>query len=603
MSRRLLANRAVHRDRMEKLGGHCRNRFCLVFSISFALWFLMFYFLHSPELTGSADDILPLPDDYSVLRLAQTESHPPLPVFRNLDVHPPVDDSPPPSHQVIETQHSTPVKRPPETPSIYARPSVEQLQLPRKRGRRPPAYRRPPAPPKVERQQTPVPPPVPKKAAAQTPKSDPCWGRYVYVHRLPRKFNDDMIKGCKYLSMWTDMCQFTSNAGLGPPLDNAVHVFATRGWFSTNQFSLEVIFHNRMKQYKCLTTNASEAAAVFVPFYAGLDVSRYLWGSTAAVRDSTSREVLKWLAAQPPWKAMGGRDHFMVAGRISWDFRRETFVDTDWGNQLLLLPEARNMTVLVIESSPWNSNDFGIPYPTYFHPSSDDQISKWQGRMRRMKRHWLFTFAGGPRPNLPRSVRNLIIAQIRDSKRGRLLECDIGQSKCHLPGTVMKMFQGSVFCLQPSGDSYTRRSTFDSMLAGCIPVFFHPGSAYVQYLWHLPRDYTRYSVFIPEGDIKSGKVSIERRLLSIPSKQVKAMRETVIRMIPRLIYADPRSRLERYEDAFDVAVEGVIERVERLRKEMKGEIPKVAFDEEETWKYEFTGKVGEHEWDPLFDRA
>jgi hypothetical protein len=37
------------------------------------------------------------------------------------------------------------------------------------------------------------------------------------------------------------------------------------------------------------------------------------------------------------------------------------------------------------------------------------------------------------------------------------------------------------------------------MLAGSIPVFFHPGSAYVQYIWHLPKNYTRYSVFIPEA--------------------------------------------------------------------------------------------------------
>ncbi|KAI3967736.1 hypothetical protein MKX01_039646, partial [Papaver californicum] len=34
----------------------------------------------------------------------------------------------------------------------------------------------------------------------------------------------------------------------------------------------------------------------------------------------------------------------------------------------------------------------------------------------------------------------------------------------------------------PPGDSPPRRSAFDAvLLAGCIPVFFHPGSAYTSF--------------------------------------------------------------------------------------------------------------------------
>lgn len=49
------------------------------------------------------------------------------------------------------------------------------------------------------------------------------------------------------------------------------------------------------------------------------------------------------------------------------------------------------------------------------------------------------------------------------------------------------------------------------------------------------------------------------------------MREEVIRQIPRVIYANPRSRLETLEDAFDTTVKGVLERVEKIRRDMKGE--------------------------------
>lgn len=48
---------------------------------------------------------------------------------------------------------------------------------------------------------------------------------------------------------------------------------------------------------------------------------------------------------------------------------------------------------------------------------------------------------------------------------------------------------------------------------------------------------------------------INETLLGIPKHQVKAMKEEVIRLIPRIIYADPRaSGLETLEDAYDIAV-------------------------------------------------
>ena len=436
-------------------------------------------------------------------------------------------------------------------------------------------------------------------------ESDLCLGRYIYVHDLPSRFNENLLKHCRSLTNWTDMCLFTSNGGLGPRLPNFNRVYSKTGWFATNQFLLEVIFHNRMKQYKCLTNDSSLASAIFVPYYAGLDVSRYLWYSNTSMRDAASLELVKWLREKPEWKKMWGRDHFLVAGRITWDFRRMGKNDSDWGNKLMLLPETRNMTVLIIESSPWDNNDFAIPYPTYFHPSNDNEVFQWQHRMRRQKRRFFFSFAGAPRPNLQDSIRNEIIDQCRASrKKCRLLECDGRVNRCYKPVYVMKMFQSSVFCLQPAGDSFTRRSTFDSILAGCIPVFFHPGSAYVQYLWHLPKDYTKYSVFIPANDVKNGKVSIEKILSRIPKEKVRAMREAVIRLIPKVIYADPRSRLVTVEDAFDVTVKGVLDRVEKIRREMrKGKNSSFSYPEELSWKYNLFGTLGKHEWDPYFART
>ncbi|KAL2486479.1 Exostosin family protein [Abeliophyllum distichum] len=445
-----------------------------------------------------------------------------------------------------------------------------------------------------------------EKRAKSGRKSNSCTGRYIYVHDLPSKFNNDLLKQCKLLNKWTDMCQYFLNMGLGPALGNPQRMFLSKGWFVTDQFSLEVIFHNRMKQYECLTNDSTRATAIYVPYYAGLDIARHLWDShNISVRDSDALDLVKWLREKPEWNAMGGMDHFLVAGRITWDFRRVIDEDNAWGNKLMLLSESQNMTILTIESSPWNKNDFGIPYPTYFHPSSDDQVFQWQNKMRQQKRRTLFTFAGAPRPNIEDSIRSEIMEQCTASRRKcRLLECKNGRNKCIKPVHIMKMFQNSIFCLQPPGDSFTRRSTFDSILAGCIPVFFSPASAYVQYLWNLPTDYTTYSILIPEDDVKQKNVRIEHVLSRIPRKKVSEMREEVIKLIPKVIYADPRARLKTVEDAFDLTIKGVLERVEKLRREIReGRNSSIDFDQENSWKYYTFGTTQEHEWDHFFLRT
>lgn len=423
-----------------------------------------------------------------------------------------------------------------------------------------------------------------------------CAGRYVYMHDLPSEFNDELMKQCKLLDPWVDMCAYTANEGLGMELGNPQKVFQERDWFSTHQFSLEPIFHARMKQYDCLTDDSSKASAIFVPYYAGFDIARYLWGDfNASVQDSGAQRLMDWLREKPEWNVMGGKDHFFIAGRVTWDFRR---VGSSWGNSLLVLPESQNMSALTIESSPWNKNDFAIPYPTYYHPSTDEEVAQWQSRMRRQRRGTLFSFAGAERPSMQDPIRSQVMKQCMQSRRKcRLFECKSQDKKCEKAIYVMKLFQKSIFCLQPPGDTFTRRSTFDSILAGCIPVFFTPASFYVQYIWHLPKDFTKYSVLISEDDVKENKVSIEKVLSRIPRRRVAAMREQVIRLIPRVIYGNPRERLKKVEDAFDLAVKGVIGRVERLRKKEEKE-----FDEEKSWKYYTFGTVGKHEWDHFFRR-
>ena len=121
-------------------------------------------------------------------------------------------------------------------------------------------------------------------------------------------------------------------------------------------------------------------------------------------------------------------------------------------------------------------------------------------------------FAGGggisANPNVRRSIRlecenstGMSVNGTRYTKLCDFVDCSNGVCE-HDPLRVMKPMLQATFCLQPPGDTPTRRSTFDGILAGCIPVFFEDLSSKKQYQWHLPEEkYEEFSVFIPKEEV------------------------------------------------------------------------------------------------------
>ncbi|KAI4372803.1 hypothetical protein MLD38_010990 [Melastoma candidum] len=217
------------------------------------------------------------------------------------------------------------------------------------------------------------------------------------------------------------------------------------------------------------------------------------------------------------------------------------------------------MTLLSVELCVWN-NDFAIPYPTFYHPSMDVEVSEWPERMRKQRRMHLFTFLGGPRPETQLTIRGEIIRQCVASRGNcNWVNCSSDSDNCNNPANVMKVFQRSVFCLQP-------------------------GAAYLQYLWHLPKNYSCYSVFIPMDNTM--KVNIGSVLVQIPEHDILAMREEVIRLIPGIVYADPRSSERTFKDAFDVTVKRVLEQVGHTREVVAaGGDPSIGFVEQNHHKF------------------
>jgi xyloglucan galactosyltransferase MUR3 len=73
-------------------------------------------------------------------------------------------------------------------------------------------------------------------------------------------------------------------------------------------------------------------------------------------------------------------------------------------------------------------------------------------------------------------------------------------------------------------------------------LLFHPLSAYERYKVRLPEEHDTYSMLILENDVRAGNVSIEETLRRIPPDVAERMTQTMIKLIPRLVYAWTRGR-------------------------------------------------------------
>ncbi|CAK9183284.1 unnamed protein product [Ilex paraguariensis] len=408
--------------------------------------------------------------------------------------------------------------------------------------------------------------------------AEKCESGKVYVYNLPEMLNKDLLNKCHELDPWHSLCNAVSNNRFGPRatgLAGIVPANLVPAWYWTDMHAGEIIYHARILNYKCRTMDPELARVFYIPFYAGIAVQKYLFtNSSARDRDWHCETMLRWVQNQPYWRRFNGSDHFIMLGRVTWDFRRSN--DADWGTSFINMPLMQNIIRLTIEQSQWDPLDVGVPYPTGFHPRSASEVHQWQNFVRTRKRKTLFAFAGGKRPGMKNDFRSLLLSYCyKESDSCRVVDC--GRTRCQ-DGTsaILEAFIDSDFCLQPRGDSYTRRSQFDCMLAGSIPVFFWKNGIYDQYQWFLPGDPQSFSVFIDHRDVRNGATSIRRVLEIFSREEVRRMREKVIDSIPKFVYADPSQGLDVSIDAVDIAIDGVLRRFKEQRGGRKSNTTKEA---------------------------
>ncbi|CAK8563682.1 unnamed protein product [Lathyrus sativus] len=417
------------------------------------------------------------------------------------------------------------------------------------------------------------------KSTTQT--QNDCENRWIHIRKLPSIFNLDLLSNCSEYTFLDDLCPFLANHGLGQKTHNRSH-----SWYRSDPSMLELIFHRRMLEYPCLTEDPNTANAVYLPYYAGFDALRYLYGPEYNSSEEHGVQLFHFLQNDDPsiWNRFSGHDHFLVMARPAWDFCQP--LDTDprlWGTSFLELPQFFNVTALTLEARAWPWQEHAVPFPTSFHPPNLALLDSWIQRVRRTKRYSLALFAGGggysSTPNIRRSIRIECDNSSGSSKNVNsfgyeklcdTVDCSNGVCE-HDPIRFMKPMLGANFCLQPPGDTPTRRSTFDAILAGCIPVFFEDLSAKLQYSWHLPQnEFEGFSVTIPKEDVVFKGLRILDALQRIPRARVRRMREKVMELIPRVVYRKHNSSpgLRAKKDAFDLTIDGTLDKIRTRLQEL-----------------------------------
>jgi hypothetical protein len=100
-----------------------------------------------------------------------------------------------------------------------------------------------------------------------------CSKRWIHIRRLPSRFNLDLLTNCSEYPLFDNFCPYLANHGLGPKTHDK-----SQSWYRSNPLLLELIFHRRMLEYPCLTSDPNQANAIYLPYYAAIDSLRYLYG-------------------------------------------------------------------------------------------------------------------------------------------------------------------------------------------------------------------------------------------------------------------------------------------------------------------------------------
>lgn len=373
---------------------------------------------------------------------------------------------------------------------------------------------------------------------------------------MPSQFNNDIVD-CLQMK---DDCYKLDHCGLGNELYS---LDGDRSVRDTHQFSMEVIMHYSLLSSPYRTMDPNQAQVFYIPAYMGLACLCHQYSVTHSKQHqvSASRVLIDRLFHHLELLSafMEGRPHFMSLGKI----QREQASTTC---PLLLHAKSKNITFITIEkeSNPGTVKLYGLtqktivaPYPSYVH-YNDSTTNLFIPRSSTLITRDIFIFlaAGHRRSNPIRAklMDKFTIKTTMDYDKFRQQTSMQNASRVFLitdecqgnhKYTTIPWMMHSVFCLQPPGDSPTRKSFYDAIQCGCIPVLFRDIQP-VSYPFERVLDYSSFTYTLSYMDIMAGEV--DNRLNKLPLNLIGQLQRNVRKVARPLQYSITKP-LAQHQDA------------------------------------------------------
>ena len=222
----------------------------------------------------------------------------------------------------------------------------------------------------------------------------------------------------------------------------------------TSQYELEIHWHEVIKNSFMRTSCIEKADFVFIPIYTFLSG----WKDSMFRNETITKNINHLIQNIPSWTQRLDLPHIVVYSDVVWN-TRDSFINCvdNWPS---------NTVLISLESIPANDKLFNFKMLTspylYFdnHFQTIDLLKQ---------RKYLLSYIG--RKRLPFQNKNHI--EIPNCK---FMFIEMNGWKSSNQTTFLNeckhLYANSKFSLAPPGDRETRRSFFQSLMQGCIPVIF-----------------------------------------------------------------------------------------------------------------------------------
>lgn len=396
--------------------------------------------------------------------------------------------------------------------------------------------------------------------------------------------------------------------------------------YKTSQFGLFKLLFERAKIDPRRTSDPSKAVSFFIPFDFGMHVAFFETnGRMRKTNCPLAPEVMYRLGNSTHFNKNFGHDHTLI---FSINQNMNYFLNSE--NCVKLLRLCWNCTKLSIDEYMFIGKDrnfelknrgvnwHAVPFPSDYHFSNyaqvpDDVVIPKKGTHASGHGHGHGQGKAASTPplvasnanaNIPRTKnaiippwertnpRPIIVSFVGNSRRyneystmtrealvkqcaNHTGECLHGHYVHDAKMTQNQLARDSVFCLQPPGDMPTRKSLFDAVLSGCIPVLFHPLTARLMYEWHWGQKLweeiaINYDTFEENQQLFKHQVDFIQKLITLYKtnpedvlRRQKRLREMAFALQYSLIEKDDTgsfvvAKYKGQRDAYDIAMDHVL---------------------------------------------